>query len=99
MAIGKKVGNAVTRNRVKRVLRECLRLAAPMTVSAVDIVIIAKKSLDPHGLDLSLAQRDLCPLLQRMAKDFDRHGRSGKSLSCVAPSSGPYDSTGSPSRL
>jgi hypothetical protein len=48
-------------------------------------------------LDLALARRDLCPLLQRMAKDFDRHGRPGPT-SCVAPSSGPYDSIGSPSR-
>jgi len=98
MAIGKKVGNAVTRNRVKRVVRECLRLAAPESVSALDIVVVAKKNLDPDILDLSMACRDMCPLLQRMAKDFDRHGRPGKPTSCAVPSSGPYASTGSPSR-
>lgn len=98
MAISKKVGNAVTRNRVKRVLRECLRLSAPQAVSALDIVVIAKKNLDPGILDLPMACRDLCPLLQRMAKDFDRHGRSGIATSCAVPSSGPSASIGSPSR-
>jgi len=98
MAISKKVGNAVTRNRVKRVLREWLRQAAPDAISALDIVVVAKKNLDPGVLDLSMACRDLCPLLQRMAKDFDRNGRSGISLSCAVPSSGPYASIGSPSR-
>lgn len=97
LAIGKKVGNAVVRNRVKRVLRESMRLIAPAAVSALDIVIVAKKSLDPDALDLHMACRDLRPLLERMAKDFDRRGRPGNRTACVAPSSGPYDSIGSPS--
>jgi hypothetical protein len=64
----------------------------------VDIVVVAKKNLDPEALDLCLARRDLCPLLQRMAKDFDRYGRPGNPSSCAVSSSGPYDSIGSPSR-
>jgi len=96
MAIGKKVGNAVVRNRVKRVLRECLRLCAPAAVSSLDMVIVAKKSLDPAVLTLRSACRDLCPLLERMAKDFGRPPRSGNETPCAVPSSGPYDSIGSP---
>lgn len=72
MAISKKVGNAVARNRIKRVLRECFRLGAPDAVSALDIVVVAKKSLDPARLTLDVACRDLWPLFTRMAKDFDR---------------------------
>jgi len=88
MAISKKVGNAVVRNRVKRVVRECFRLSAPRSVSGLDIVVVAKKSLDPGLLTLGLACRDLCPLLERMAKDFDRLPRPGSLTSCEAPSSG-----------
>jgi ribonuclease P protein component len=75
MAISKKVGNAVVRNRVKRVLRECFRICAHTAISGLDVVVIAKKSLDPGLLTLSLACRDLCALMERMAKDFDRPAR------------------------
>lgn len=88
MAISKKVGNAVARNRVKRVLRECFRLDAPCAVSALDIVVVAKKSLDPGHLPLDAACRDIRPLLARMARDFDRLARPGSPTPCEAPSSG-----------
>ena len=89
MAISKKVGNAVVRNRIKRVVRECFRLVAPQRVSGLDVVVVAKKSLDPGLLTLDLACRELCPLLERMAKDFDRPPRPGSLTTCEAPSSGP----------
>lgn len=89
MAISKKVGNAVVRNRVKRVLRECFRLGAPGGVFALDIVVVAKKSLDPGLLTFDLACRDLLPLFARMAKDLDRPARPGSVTACEAPSSGP----------
>jgi ribonuclease P protein component len=89
MAISKKVGNAVVRNRVKRVLRECFRLGAPKAVSALDVVVVAKKSLVPDLLTLRQACSDVCPLLERMAKDFDRPAQPGSVTACEAPSSGP----------
>lgn len=89
MAISKKVGNAVVRNRVKRVLRECFRLGAPGVVDALDVVVVAKKSLDPGLLTFDLACRDLLPLLGRMAKDFERPVLPGSVAACEAPSSGP----------
>ncbi|KHK03375.1 Ribonuclease P protein component [Desulfovibrio sp. TomC] len=88
MAISKKVGNAVARNRVKRVLRECFRLCAPQSVSGLDIVVVAKKCPDPSRMTLHLACRDLCPILERMAKDLDRPARPGSVTPCDAPSSG-----------
>lgn len=89
MAIGKKVGNAVSRNRVKRILRECFRLGAPKAVTALDIVVVAKKGIDPGSLTLGQACRDVCPLLERMARDFDRPARPGSVTACEASASGP----------
>jgi ribonuclease P protein component len=88
MAISKKVGNAVARNRVKRILRECFRLCASQAVSGLDIVVVAKKSLDPRRLTLVQAISDLRPLFERMAKDLDRPARPGSVTPCDAPSSG-----------
>ena len=84
MAISKKVGNAVARNRVKRVLRECFRLGAPSAVSALDIVVVAKKSLDSGRVTLDAALCDIGPLLARMAKDFDRPAGPGSVTPCAA---------------
>ena len=88
LAISKKVGNAVVRNRVKRVLRECFRLGAPNAVAALDIVVIAKKSLDPALLTLDTACRDIWPLFARMARDLDRPARPESVTACEASSSG-----------
>lgn len=41
----KQLGNAVTRNRVKRVIREVIRHFHPQLGSGVDVVIIARKAI------------------------------------------------------
>ena len=42
----KRVGNAVVRNRVKRVIRAVFRQHRSMLVSPVDLVVIAKPGVD-----------------------------------------------------
>jgi len=51
IAAGRSVGNAVQRNRAKRVLREALRPILPMLASGWDLVLIARPGLVPASLD------------------------------------------------
>lgn len=74
LSVGRRVGNAVTRNRIKRLLREAFRLEQNLLPPGVDMVV----SVHPHqafSLDeyRRLLRSAAASLALRCAKQAQRH--------------------------
>ena len=77
ITVTKKIGNAVARNRVKRVVREAFRLHRELFTPAVDIVFIAKRGAPKLGLvdvveQLHKAQKSIARAGKQALKRNDR---------------------------
>ena len=66
--VSRKVGKAVTRNRVKRLLREFFRLHRALLPEHLDIVAVAKKHTGAADLSQERVNAQLLPLLQRLPR-------------------------------
>ncbi len=66
VTVSKKVGNAVKRNRIKRLLREFYRLHKDLFLPGMDYSVVVKKNYSLVSLDDVV--RELSPLLLRMKK-------------------------------
>jgi ribonuclease P protein component len=78
----RKVGNAVARNRAKRLVREAFRLHQEALPRGVDVVVIVRPGTQLLGLsDVAAEVMQAAPTAARRARDL----RSGKLVMPAAP--------------
>lgn len=72
LSVGRRVGNAVTRNRCKRLVREAFRLHKHELPAGTDLVVAVR----PHPLRrLAYYERTLVDLACRAGKELDKRDR------------------------
>ncbi len=65
--MSRKVGGAVTRNRIKRWVREAFRTQPELFARPIDIVLIAKRGIDDFSLQT--IREDLIRVVERYYRD------------------------------
>ena len=67
LAVTRKTGCAVVRNRVRRVVREFFRTHQAELVPGRDMVVVPKRTLNPEILTFAVVEEEFLPLLGPIA--------------------------------
>ena len=65
VAVGKKAGKSVVRNRLKRLIRESYRLIEEQLESGLDIIIVWKSSANIDNVNFDVVQKSLLKCLNK----------------------------------
>ncbi len=75
-AVTKKIGKAVYRNRIKRLIREFFRIHQHRIYLDLDFVLVPKKGIKPAKIDYWQVEREISPVLDRIQKEFSSNGQN-----------------------
>ena len=96
LAISRKIGGAVRRNRIKRLMREAFRLNQHRFADGLDLVVIPRKGAQ---LTLESISLSLCKLLPRAAHSLlaaDRQGEDATGSTIIGSDPDEETSRGQP---